>query len=108
MRRIEKSERDPATIADIRALRDWIEAWLPDDELDAVTFPPADLWRRPFQGTARRHRAVRRQWRRRSVLIASWDAPALRQSHADCARLAVISANSRARFAALRAAFLSS
>ncbi|MGO9237962.1 MAG: hypothetical protein ACLP4V_29185 [Methylocella sp.] len=38
MRRIEKSERDPATIADIRALRDWIEAWLPDDELDAVTF----------------------------------------------------------------------
>ena len=29
MRRIEKSERDPATIADIRALRDWIEAWLP-------------------------------------------------------------------------------
>ena len=38
MRRIEKSERDPATIADIRALRDWIEAGLPDDELDAVTF----------------------------------------------------------------------
>ncbi len=22
----------------VRALRDWIEAWLPDDELDAVTF----------------------------------------------------------------------
>ena len=26
MRRIEKSERDPASIADIRALRNWIEA----------------------------------------------------------------------------------
>ena len=38
MRRIEKSERDPASIADIRALRNWIEAWLTDDELDAVTF----------------------------------------------------------------------
>jgi len=38
MRRIQKSERDPATIADIRALCNWIEAWLTDDELDAVTF----------------------------------------------------------------------
>ena len=38
MRRIEKSERDPASIADIRALRNWIEAGLTDDELHAVTF----------------------------------------------------------------------
>ena len=108
MRRIEKSERDPASIADIRALRNWIEAWLTDDELDAVTFGAGLILRCPFQGTARQHRAVRRQWCRRSVLIAPWDAPALRHSRAYSAPLAVISANSRARLAALRAAFLSS
>ena len=44
MRRIEKSERDPASIADIRALRNWIEAWLTDDELDAVSFGTGQIF----------------------------------------------------------------
>jgi hypothetical protein len=37
MRRIQKSERDPAAMSDIRALCNWIETWLTADELDAVT-----------------------------------------------------------------------
>jgi len=37
MRRITKSERDPATISDIRDVCNWIETWLTPDELDAVT-----------------------------------------------------------------------